>query len=251
MVFPWILQDYTSEQLDLNNPAVYRDLSKPVGALNESRLEQILARFNQLSEHETDIPAFHYGSHYSNAAVTIFFLMRLEPFASLHVELQGGRFDYTDRLFNSVAQAWESCLTSLSCFKELIPEFFYLPEMFENINRFDLGRTQAGVKIDSVALPPWASSPEEFVRLHRLALESDYVSAHLHEWIDLIWGFKQRGKDAAAAHNLFFHLTYEVTIDDRDSWSGSRRNVLLLLLSFCPSVAFCSFFTHSPAFRSQ
>ncbi len=34
-VFPWILQDYTSEVLDLNNPEVYRDLSKPVGVLNK------------------------------------------------------------------------------------------------------------------------------------------------------------------------------------------------------------------------
>ena len=34
-VFPWILRDYTSETLDLANPAVYRDLSKPVGVLNK------------------------------------------------------------------------------------------------------------------------------------------------------------------------------------------------------------------------
>jgi WD40 repeat protein len=50
-------------------------------------------------------------------------------------------------------------------------------------------------------------------RKHRLALESDYVSAHLHEWIDLIWGYKQKGAAAGAAHNLFFHLTYEGTVD--------------------------------------
>ena len=37
-VFPWILSDYTSKTIDLNNPSVYRDLSKPVGALNEDRL---------------------------------------------------------------------------------------------------------------------------------------------------------------------------------------------------------------------
>ena len=37
-VFPWVLSDYTSKELDLNDPSVYRDLSKPIGALDEERL---------------------------------------------------------------------------------------------------------------------------------------------------------------------------------------------------------------------
>lgn len=38
-VFPWILSDYTSETIDLNDPRVYRDLSRPVGALGKDRLK--------------------------------------------------------------------------------------------------------------------------------------------------------------------------------------------------------------------
>lgn len=38
-VFPWVIADYESEELDLNDPNVYRDLRKPIGALNEDRLE--------------------------------------------------------------------------------------------------------------------------------------------------------------------------------------------------------------------
>jgi hypothetical protein len=46
--------------------------------------------------------------------------------------------------------------------------------------------------VSEVELPPWANgSAHEFVRLHREALESEHVSAHLHEWIDLIFGEKQ------------------------------------------------------------
>ncbi len=33
-VFPWIIQDYTSNKIDLTDPNIYRDLSKPIGALN-------------------------------------------------------------------------------------------------------------------------------------------------------------------------------------------------------------------------
>lgn len=39
-VFPWVLADYTSDELDLNNPASFRDLSKPMGAVNERRRKQ-------------------------------------------------------------------------------------------------------------------------------------------------------------------------------------------------------------------
>ncbi|XP_070663069.1 BEACH domain-containing protein C2-like isoform X2 [Malus domestica] len=45
------------------------------------------------------------------------------------------------------------------------------------------------------------------------ALESEHASTHLHEWIDLIFGYKQRGKEAIMANNFFFYITYEGTVD--------------------------------------
>lgn len=35
------------------------------------------------------------------------------------------------------------------------------------------------------------------------------MSAHLHEWIDLIFGYKQRGPAAEKALNVFYYCTYE------------------------------------------
>lgn len=44
-VFPWVLCDYVSEELDLDNPGVYRDLSKPMGAIGETRARQFTERY--------------------------------------------------------------------------------------------------------------------------------------------------------------------------------------------------------------
>lgn len=78
-------------------------------------------------------------------------------------------------------------------------------------NRFEFGRSQIeDSQIDDVILPPWAKTPEEFVFRNREALESLTVSQNLHHWIDLIFGYKQRGKEALMSKNLFFSYTYEV-----------------------------------------
>lgn len=47
-VFPWVLNDYSSDELDLNDPKSFRDLSKPIGALNEERLARLRQRYNEM-----------------------------------------------------------------------------------------------------------------------------------------------------------------------------------------------------------
>ena len=61
---------------------------------------------------------------------------------------------------------------------------------------------------------PWArNSPREFIKKCRKALEAEYVSVNLHKWIDLIFGFAQKGEAAVEANNLFYYLTYEGQVD--------------------------------------
>eukprot|EP01027_Heterolobosea_sp_BB2_P018732 GEZU01026343.1.p1 GENE.GEZU01026343.1~~GEZU01026343.1.p1 ORF type:complete len:379 (-),score=62.40 GEZU01026343.1:63-1199(-) len=40
-VFPWVIQDFSSDKLNLQDPNTFRDLSKPIGALNPQRLEML------------------------------------------------------------------------------------------------------------------------------------------------------------------------------------------------------------------
>ncbi|KYN41948.1 Neurobeachin [Trachymyrmex septentrionalis] len=210
-VFPWVLTNYETKELDLSLPSNYRDLSKPIGALNPNRRAYFEERF-QSWEHDT-IPPFHYGTHYSTAAFVLNWMIRVEPMTTMFLALQGGKFDHPNRLFSSIALSWKNCQRDTSDVKELIPEFFFLPEMLVNSNRYRLGRQEDGSSVGDVELPPWASSPEEFIRINRMALESEFVSCQLHQWIDLIFGYKQKGPEAVRATNVFYYLTYEGTVE--------------------------------------
>ncbi|XP_076767097.1 A kinase anchor protein rugose isoform X11 [Xylocopa sonorina] len=210
-VFPWVLTNYETKELDLSLPSNYRDLSKPIGALNPSRRAYFEERF-QSWEHDS-IPPFHYGTHYSTAAFVLNWMIRVEPMTTMFLALQGGKFDHPNRLFSSIALSWKNCQRDTSDVKELIPEFFFLPEMLVNSNRYRLGRQEDGSVVGDVELPPWASSPEEFIRINRMALESEFVSCQLHQWIDLIFGYKQKGPEAIRATNVFYYLTYEGSVD--------------------------------------
>lgn len=208
-VFPWILADYTSDELDLSNPATFRDLSKPMGAQTARRQADYTSRYNSLAEiGETP---FHYGTHYSSAMIVASYLIRLPPFVQSYILLQGGSFDHADRLFFSIEGSWRSAAQDNgSDVRELIPEFFCLPEFLTNVNEYNFGERQGSRgRVNHVELPPWAKGdPKIFIAKHREALESPYVSQHLHSWIDLIFGHKQLGELAVENLNVFHHLSY-------------------------------------------
>lgn len=48
-------------------------------------------RYESFEDPAGTIDKFHYGTHYSNAAGVMHYLIRVEPFTSLHVQLQSGR----------------------------------------------------------------------------------------------------------------------------------------------------------------
>uniref|UniRef100_A0A8C4VJN6 Neurobeachin n=1 Tax=Gopherus evgoodei TaxID=1825980 RepID=A0A8C4VJN6_9SAUR len=199
-VFPWVLTNYESEELDLTLPGNFRDLSKPIGALNPKR-----AVFYT--------PPYHYNTHYSTSTSTLSWLVRIEPFTTFFLNANDAKFDHPDRTFSSVARSWRNSQRDTSDVKELIPEFYYLPEMFVNSNGYNLGVREDEVVVNDVELPPWAKKPEDFVRINRMALESEFVSCQLHQWIDLIFGYKQRGPEAVRALNVFHYLTYEGSVN--------------------------------------
>ena len=97
---------------------------------------------------------FHHGSHYSSPPLVIYYLIRLQPYTDLGINLQGGKFDKADRIFSSLGGTWD-----LVCWldsKELTPEFYSFEDMLVNINRRNFGVTQSLKQVDHVQLPDWA-----------------------------------------------------------------------------------------------
>ncbi|XP_051503760.1 lysosomal-trafficking regulator isoform X2 [Myxocyprinus asiaticus] len=219
-VFPFILRDYTSETLDLQETSIYRNLSKPIAVQSKEKEDRYVDNYRYLEEEykkgksEDDpmppVQPYHYGSHYSNSGTVLHFLVRLPPFTKMFLAYQDQSFDIPDRTFHSMNTTWRlSSYESMTDVKELIPEFFYLPEFLVNREGFDFGVRQNSERVNHVNLPPWArNDPRLFILIHRQALESDQVSQTLCQWIDLVFGLKQKGKAAVHAINVFHPATY-------------------------------------------
>lgn len=225
-VFPWVISDYKSDFLDLNSKSSYRDLSKNMGSQGSpERSKYFKDRFATYASDSSE-PAFHFGSHYSNPGIVLSYLVRLFPYSEGAKELQGGKFDLPDRLFKSLQEAWFSCTDDISDVRELIPEFFYLPEFLNNREKYNFGKTQQGEQVNDVLLPKWAKDSYDFVRINREALESEIVSEQLHKWIDLIFGYKQFGEEAENSMNCYYYLTNENLVDLEKATDPGLRKVI-------------------------
>jgi len=98
-IFPWTLIQFDKDKIDLNDESNYRDLSKPIGALNPDRLMKYKERMKDMAH-----PQFLYGTHYSTPGYVIGYLLRNHPLYM--IKLGGGKFDRSDRLFFSIQNDW-------------------------------------------------------------------------------------------------------------------------------------------------
>jgi WD40 repeat protein len=183
----------------------------------------------EIAREDPDLPEpYLHKAHFSLPSVPLYFLVRVQPYSRHFLTLQGGRWDAKERMFTSVSETWRNCVENAMDNKECIPEMFTLPDLFTGARARDTDRVGEAISaldhLGPVELPPWAhGSAEKFVMLNRAALESEYVSAHLHEWVDLIFGFRSSPRHAALeSDNLFHPYTYEESVSDMKSRLESR-----------------------------
>ncbi|OHS98487.1 hypothetical protein TRFO_35079 [Tritrichomonas foetus] len=192
-VFPWIVADYTSTSVNqiINNSSTYRDLSLPIGQLNPDRLEHFDETYED-SEGE-----YYYGSHYMHFGCVMYYNFRLDPFSLIFYFFHKG-WDHPFRLFTSIKNAWNTSLTATADIKEVVPQFFVVPELMTNKSCLPMNDQCANVE-----LPNWAKNPRDFTTSLLKFLECNKVTSDIAGWIDLIFGEKARNQAAINAKNVY------------------------------------------------
>ena len=176
---------------------------------------------------------YFFGSHYSNPTYVSHYLTRIFPFSFIGIEIQGDKFDDPDRMFISMTKTFESACTLKDDVRELIPEFYSLSGMFQNINNLNLGQGKIDsegniIIVKDVSLPAWCNNnPTTFVAEMRKFLEA--YSDKLNRWIDLIFGSCQRGEKAEEANNIFMAQTYEKMIKIEEITDPDYRGTIMRL----------------------
>ena len=97
--------------------------------------------------------AFYFKTHYSNNIYTCNYLIRFFPFSFLAIEFQGNGFDNPNRLFFSIEETFYNVTCQKSDLRELVPEFYYFPEMFLNINKINFHEKADGNLVNDVVMP--------------------------------------------------------------------------------------------------
>ena len=152
---------------DKSNNAIPRDLNNHIGLqdvteVSKKRKElfhKMLLEYEDIDEEnkkkDLNIPYF-FNTHYSNIVYIANYMIRLMPYSFCCIELQGEEFDDPNRLFHSIRETFYNISIQKSDLRELIPEFFYLPEMFMNINSFNFHKRVNGENeelVDDIIMP--------------------------------------------------------------------------------------------------
>ena len=206
-IFPRLLNDFNHTILNWISSAIYRDLSYPILSSEPSIRDDIKRKYD-LNEEDK----YHSGTFYSTYAFVAYFSIRQRPFTEISLEIQGGQFDSTDRLFSGTK---EICGMK-ERYQESIPLLITLPELYVNTNKFNFGKAQNDTtSVNDFGLPNWSKNdPRKFILVMKKIFESKNVNIKLNKWIDLIFGVAQSGPEAVKCLNTYRKACYELSFDE-------------------------------------
>ncbi len=137
-VFPWLSSEDETDKFQ------ERDFRYPICVQSEARRKKIKELTNRICLLK-NFPN-NFNSHYSTSAFVIYYLVRVSPFTQNMITFQNDKFDEPNRIFHSIFQSIE-ILQKYSDNRELIPEVFFFPELFMNLNFNVFGKRSDGMYV--------------------------------------------------------------------------------------------------------
>ena len=213
-----------------NDKCKERDLAQHIGiqALNKkskSRKQLIEDSFaasleeysEKQHEGESNNKPCLFNTHYSNPVYICNYLIRIFPYSLLSIEFQGESFDSANRIFHSVKTTLENTLSQKSDLREMIPEMYYLPDLYYNTNEVKFGVLLDGNNIDTVMVNK--EKEEKYEKYKYLKNLRDYLESHelkLNNWIDLIFGVNQKKTKDKNNYRDYMYIHFDENQQKKD-----------------------------------
>ena len=231
----------------------FQDLNKPSKARKDQFIKQYISDKTDVEDEEDENKEndlYYFTINYSTPIFVTDYLVRLFPYSLCSIELQGEEFDAPNRLFYSFEVALITVAEQTNALRELIPEFFYLPELFININNINLGTLSNESKVDDVIISKEIiqSELESYKQVFNNKIENENENkknifkafitiikmkdtleglkdTDLKNWLDLIFGEKQRYDDYKNKEGQFFTSVSYIDVDKNTLENNIKNNM--------------------------
>ena len=256
-IFPWILyqsnyiekennniennnENDNNENYDIIMNESIRDLSKPIGQLlNNERTNNFIKNYKTEIDNQKilfqkegkkitqddiyKIPI--YSTNYSNIITTTNYLFRIYPFNLIFNQCKNQNLTSED-IFTSIPLTFYSAsYKNENDIREIIPDFFYFHEIFQNINKLEnLNDVELDKEIieNSDEINPYLY----YCKVLKQQLEGEVISKNINKWINLIFGKNQKGDKGKKIYNIFRYESYIDNINNNKIFCLNKDNII-------------------------
>ena len=230
-VFPMFYEHIGLKERDMNKHIGLLDINEESSQRKKLIMQSYDTNIDESKFQQEPEEVFLFNTHYSNPIYTCNYLIRIFPYSFIGIEFQGEGFDDPNRLFYSIPKTMMNTLSRKSDYREMIPELFYMPEIFENLNNLQFKTISTGENIDDVKFFISENNNKDidsnnimnknnlnidnsdsfqkykFLSEMRENLENE---KKINQWIDLIFGVEQKETEN---HQAYFekqsHINFE------------------------------------------
>ena len=229
-IFPMFYEHIGIKERDMNKHIGLLEINEESLQRKKSIIQSYYVNVDESKFQQEPTEVFLFNTHYSNPIYTCNYLIRIFPYSFIGIEFQGTGFDDPNRLFYSIPKTMINTLSKKSDYREMIPELFYMPEVFENGNNLQFKKISSGENIDNVQFSNSENNikdidtnknnqneiiyenNENFEKYKFLSEIRDCLDNEkkINQWIDLIFGVDQKENEK---HQVYFekqsHTTFE------------------------------------------